>query len=373
MRLANSRRPMIWPKRPKPAMITGLSCSGIASSGRCWRKRGASHRSCSTSSKGVATIDSATTTISSDEVAGGKTPAVAAAPKTTKANSPPCDNKKANSACCPRGMPKALAEQVQGADLQRQEQQHQPQHQQRLRQQYAEIDRHADRDEKQAEQQTLERLQVGFQRVPVFGIGQQHAGQEGAERHRHADRLHQQADRDHQQQCEGGEDFAHPGVGDDAQHRPQQVAAGKHQCQDDADHLERAEPARRCHERTPRCPGTAPARSSESPRCPGTAGSQSRRRRPRSPSGCVPAAWSGRWRWTTATSRARRSARCASRRRAAQRRRTAARYRRPVARRPSRRSSGAATIAVSVRVPVRSRTAAAPRRTRKNAGCPAPW
>jgi hypothetical protein len=119
------------------------------------------------------------------------TRAVAAAPNTTKANSPPCDSSSANCRCWPRA---------------------------------------------------LERFEVGLQRVAVFRIGQQHAGHEGAQRHRHPDPLHQQADRDHQQQGEGGEDLARVGAGDDLQQRAHQVAAAEDQAAQHADHLQRREP-----------------------------------------------------------------------------------------------------------------------------------
>ena len=44
-----------------------------------------------------------------------------------------------------------------------------------------------DRDEEQAQQQALERLDVGLELVAVLRVGQQHAGQERAQRHRQAD------------------------------------------------------------------------------------------------------------------------------------------------------------------------------------------
>jgi hypothetical protein len=43
------------------------------------------------------------------------------------------------------------------------------------------------------EQQALEGLDVGLQLAPVLAVGQQHAGQEGAQRHRQAQPLHQRA------------------------------------------------------------------------------------------------------------------------------------------------------------------------------------
>ena len=60
--------------------------------------------------------------------------------------------------------------------------------QQRLCARQRQIGRHADRDEEEAEQQALERLDVGLQFVAVFRFRQQHAGHEGAERWRQAGR-----------------------------------------------------------------------------------------------------------------------------------------------------------------------------------------
>ena len=62
-------------------------------------------------------------------------------------------------------------------------------HQQRLAREQAEVDRHADRDEEEAHQQALERLDVGLERVAILGAREQHAGEERAERHRHAGEL----------------------------------------------------------------------------------------------------------------------------------------------------------------------------------------
>ena len=86
------------------------------------------------------------------------------------------------------------------------------------------VDAGADRDEEQADQQALERLDVAFELVPVFAVGEHDAGQEGAERGRQADRLHQHRDADDEQQAEGGEQLAQPGRGDVAEDRPQRAA-----------------------------------------------------------------------------------------------------------------------------------------------------
>jgi hypothetical protein len=50
----------------------------------------------------------------------------------------------------------------------------------------AEIGGHADREEEEAEQQALEGLDVRLELVAVVGIGEEHAGGEGAERGREA-------------------------------------------------------------------------------------------------------------------------------------------------------------------------------------------
>ena len=49
-----------------------------------------------------------------------------------------------------------------------------------------EVDVHADGEEEQAEQQALERLDGGLDGLAELGLGQQQAGDEGAERHGHA-------------------------------------------------------------------------------------------------------------------------------------------------------------------------------------------
>ena len=43
------------------------------------------------------------------------------------------------------------------------------------------VHRHSDRDEEEAQQQALERLDVRLQLMAIFGIGQQHPGQKRAE------------------------------------------------------------------------------------------------------------------------------------------------------------------------------------------------
>ncbi|MCY1238940.1 hypothetical protein D9M72_517010 [compost metagenome] len=79
--------------------------------------------------------------------------------------------------------------------------------------------------------------------MPVFRIGQQHAGQEGPQRHRQSDRIHHQRDADHQQQRKRGEHLAHVGARDKAQRRPNQVAAADHHRADHRHRLHAGHPA----------------------------------------------------------------------------------------------------------------------------------
>ena len=83
----------------------------------------------------------------------------------------------------------------------------------------AEVGGHAHRDEEQPEQQALERFDVGFEFVAVFGVRKQHAGEEGAQRHRQADRTHQQGSADHHQQRRRGEDFLDAACRNGVEHR----------------------------------------------------------------------------------------------------------------------------------------------------------
>ncbi|MDT4847082.1 hypothetical protein FQZ97_811290 [compost metagenome] len=127
-------------------------------------------------------------------------------------------------------------------EQQRQLDQHQKQGQaddhQWFMQQQAEVGGHAHADEEQAEQQTLEGLDLGFEFVAVFGVGQQQAGDEGAERHGHPGQLHQPGGAYDHQQCGGGGDFLQAGLGDDAEHGPQQIAPADDHCAHAAHHLE---------------------------------------------------------------------------------------------------------------------------------------
>ena len=111
-------------------------------------------------------------------------PAATAAPNSTKLNSLPCGSARAKRSAFGRIVPPsgragrrrrlgaARASTVAAASSRR------------LRSAPGRRSRrHADRDEEEAEQQALERLDIGLQLVAVFGFREQHAGHEGAERH----------------------------------------------------------------------------------------------------------------------------------------------------------------------------------------------
>jgi hypothetical protein len=62
----------------------------------------------------------------------------------------------------------------------------QQQHQQPLVEHRPPVELHADGDEEQAQQHVVEGPDVGLDLVLVFGLGDQHAGDEGAQRQRQA-------------------------------------------------------------------------------------------------------------------------------------------------------------------------------------------
>ena len=86
--------------------------------------------------------------------------------------------------------------------------------------QQTEIDPRTDGDEKQAKQQTLEGIDVTFQFVAVFAVGQNNPGEKRAKSGRKTDQCHQQRNADHHHQRGGSKQFAQFGHGDKAEHRP---------------------------------------------------------------------------------------------------------------------------------------------------------
>ena len=99
----------------------------------------------------------------------------------------------------------------------------------------AELERQADGHEEQAEQDAAERLDVGFELVPVGGFGEHDAGDEGAHRHRQPGKLHQRRRPEHDQQRGGDHRLLGAGIGDDPEQRVEQIAPGDQQRGDRAD------------------------------------------------------------------------------------------------------------------------------------------
>jgi hypothetical protein len=120
----------------------------------------------------------------------------------------------------------------QRGDLEAEEAREHPQHLRRAAGQQAEIDRHADGDEEQAQQQPLEGLDHRFQRVAELGVGEQYPGEEGAQRHRKPGQRHQLGHTQHQQQREGGEELADTHARDHPEQRPREVAADEDHARD---------------------------------------------------------------------------------------------------------------------------------------------
>lgn len=82
--------------------------------------------------------------------------------------------------------------------------------------------------------------------MPVFGVSQHDANQEGAERHRQANRLHDKRRADDQKQGGGGEDLVRASQRDDAESGGQQIPADQNDPHDRADRLgDRQPPAGR--------------------------------------------------------------------------------------------------------------------------------
>ena len=121
-------------------------------------------------------------------------------------------------------MPRDAGGAADGEHLDREVAERQREHRERGLEQHAQVGGHADRHEEEPEQQALEWLDVRLELVAIFAVGEQHAGNERAERHRQADRVEEQGRADHDQQRRRRECFLRAGAGDDAQRRAQCVA-----------------------------------------------------------------------------------------------------------------------------------------------------
>ena len=112
------------------------------------------------------------------------------------------------------------------------------------------VDRRADRDEEQPQQQAPKGLDIDLDLVAVFGAGEQQARQERAERHRQAGRLGRHSRADNDQQHQGEEHFPARGSADEAEQRANDEAAGD-QNGGDGDERLGQRPAERKRDRLP--------------------------------------------------------------------------------------------------------------------------
>ncbi|MGF6272965.1 hypothetical protein ABIB38_001321 [Massilia sp. UYP11] len=98
-------------------------------------------------------------------------------------------------------------------------------HRPRRRERQAQVDGHAHRHEEQAHKQAPERFHHPFDFVPEFGFGQQQAGDQGAQRHRHPGRGRQGGETEGREQDERHEGVRLVGAREDAKQRMHDLAA----------------------------------------------------------------------------------------------------------------------------------------------------
>jgi hypothetical protein len=121
------------------------------------------------------------------------------------------------------------ADQQQRRELDGDESERQAENQRRLIRQQSEAQVHADRREEQPEQDALEGLDLGFQLVAEFGVRQQQAGEEGAERHRQAHHFHERGrGHDDEQTCRS-EYLVAAESGNEAENGAQQITPSDEQ------------------------------------------------------------------------------------------------------------------------------------------------
>ncbi len=105
------------------------------------------------------------------------------------------------------------------------------------------VDAHADAHEEQGQQETTEWLDVCFELMSVVQFGEQHAGEEGSERHGHAGLLHSERSAEHDEERRRGHHLARAGLGEQPEERIEQIAARDHdQCDRAGDEGDRAQP-----------------------------------------------------------------------------------------------------------------------------------
>ena len=109
------------------------------------------------------------------------------------------------------------------------------------------VDGHPNRDEEQADQEPLERRDIDFDLVAVFGLGQQKTGEKSAECGREARGTGGGGNPHHHEQRDRHDEIAAAGLRREAEDRLQHVTAGR---EDGDDRKHRLQQGR--GERTPR-------------------------------------------------------------------------------------------------------------------------
>ena len=100
----------------------------------------------------------------------------------------------------------------------------------RSRRDHEDIDRHADRDEEQADEQALERLDIDADLVAILGLRQHQAGEKRAKRHRQTGGLGGDRGADDHQQHRGQEHVGAARRADEAEQRTDDQSADHHDC-----------------------------------------------------------------------------------------------------------------------------------------------
>ena len=97
-----------------------------------------------------------------------------------------------------------------------------------LVEQLAGVDADTDGHEEEAQQQALERLDIGLDLVAELRVGQHDPGHKGAKRGRQANQHHQKGDAQHDQQRKEGRHFGQASSMDKAEHRARQEVSRQH-------------------------------------------------------------------------------------------------------------------------------------------------
>ena len=104
---------------------------------------------------------------------------------------------------------------------------------------------HADRNEEESEQKSLEGLDIRLKLVAEFAVGEHDACEERAERHREPHLIDEECGCDDGEKRGGGEDFGHLYARDDPQRRSQHQPAADGDNRNHRDELDEPNPPRR--------------------------------------------------------------------------------------------------------------------------------